>query len=190
MTTPAAIAIGCSAGGVDALMTLLGALDARLRQSVLVCCHRSDAMDILGDVLGRMSVLPVIEAVERQPVQAGVVHLAPSGYHLLVESDLHFALSADPRVNYSRPSIDVLFCSAAEVWRQALIGVILTGANADGAAGLQRIRELGGVAIVQSPTDAEATAMPQAALDMAGADYCLPLPDIAPLLNRLCLGSL
>ncbi|GGA25195.1 chemotaxis protein CheB [Dyella nitratireducens] len=187
MNVPAAIAIGCSAGGVDALMTLLGGLHVRLPQPVLVCCHRSDTMDILSDVLGRASALPVRDAIEREPVQRSVVYLAPAGYHLLVERDLQFALSADARVNYARPSIDVLFYSAAEAWRQALVGVILTGANADGAAGLRRIRQLGGIAVVQSPADAEATAMPQAALDTAGADYCLPLTEIAPLLNQLCL---
>jgi two-component system chemotaxis response regulator CheB len=101
---------------------------------------------------------------------------------------MQFALSADARVNYARPSIDVLFHSAAEAWRQGLVGVILTGANADGAAGLRRIRQLGGTAVVQSPADAEAPAMPQAALDAAGADYCLPLSDIGPLLNQLCLA--
>lgn len=189
MNAPAAIAIGCSAGGVDALKAILGGLDVRLRQAIMVCCHsRSDTMDMLCEVLQRICALPVIEAVERDAVQPGVVHIAPSGYHLLVESDLHFALSVDPRVNYARPSIDVLFHSVAEVWRNDLIGVILTGANADGAIGLQRIRQLGGIAVVQSPADAEAAAMPQAALDTAGADYCMPLSDIAPLLNRLCLA--
>jgi two-component system chemotaxis response regulator CheB len=169
-------------------MTLLGGLDPRLPQPLMVCCHRSDTMDILSDVLGRASALPVADAVERQALQPGVVHMAPAGYHLLVESDLHFALSADARVNYSRPSIDVLFRSAAEVFGAGLVGVVLTGANADGAAGLQRIRQLGGIAIVQLPSDAEASTMPQAALDLAGADYCLPLSDIASLLNRLCLA--
>lgn len=189
MNVPAAIVIGCSAGGVDALKTVIGGLDARLSQAILVCLHsRSDTVDMLCEVLQRISSLPVTEAIERHAVQSGVVHLAPTGYHLLVESDLHFALSIDPRVNHARPSIDVLFHSVAEVWRDALVGVILTGANADGAAGLRRIRQLGGLAVVQSPADAEATAMPQAALEVAGADYCMPLSDIAPLLNRLCLA--
>lgn len=189
MSKPVAIAIGCSAGGVDALKTVLGGLDAGLSQAIVACLHsRSDTVDMLCQVLGRISPLPVVEAVERKAVQTGVVHLAPSGYHLLVESDLHFALSIDPRVNHARPSIDVLFHSAAEVWRDGLIGVVLTGANADGAAGLRRIRQLGGLAVVQSPADAEAAAMPQAALEIAGADYCMPLSGIAPLLNRLCLA--
>ena len=189
MNVPAAIVIGCSAGGVDALKTVIGGLDARLPQAILICLHsRSDTVDMLCEVLQRISPLPVMEAIERHAVQSGVVHLAPTGYHLLVESDLHFALSIDPRVNHARPSIDVLFHSVAEVWRDTLVGVILTGANADGAAGLRRIRQLGGLAVVQSPADAEATAMPQAALEVAGADYCVPLSDIAPRLNRLCLA--
>jgi two-component system, chemotaxis family, protein-glutamate methylesterase/glutaminase len=188
MSTPAAIAIGCSAGGVDALKTVLGGLDAALRQTILVCCHSSsDTVDLLCEVLGRVSPLPVTEAKERHAARAGVVHLAPSGYHLLVENNLHFALSVDPRVNHVRPSIDVMFTSAAEVWQKALVGVVLTGGNADGAKGLQRIRELGGVAIVQSPEDAEAPTMPRAALEIAGADHCVALNDMAPLLNRLCL---
>ncbi|HTV84752.1 MAG TPA: chemotaxis protein CheB [Dyella sp.] len=188
MNAPGAIAVGCSAGGVDALKTVLGGLDGALRQAILVCCHSSsDTVDLLCEVLGRASPLPVIEAKERHPVRAGVVHLAPSGYHLLVEADLHFALSVDPRVNHARPSIDVMFTTAAEVWRSALIGVVLTGGNADGSNGLRRIRELGGTAIVQTPEDAQAPVMPRAALEIAGADYCVNLNDIAPLLNRLCL---
>jgi two-component system, chemotaxis family, protein-glutamate methylesterase/glutaminase len=188
VSKPQAIAIGCSAGGVDALKMLLGGFDARLTQAMLVCCHSSSGtVDLLCEILARVSPLPVLEALERHPVCAGTVHLAPSGYHLLVESDLRFALSIDPRVNYVRPSIDVMFSSAAEVWHEKLIGVVLTGGNADGAAGLQRIRELGGTAIVQSPSSAEISTMPQAALDLAGADYCVDLSDIAPLINRLCL---
>lgn len=188
MHTPSAIVIGCSAGGVDALRVVIGGLAADLHQTVLVCCHsRSDTVDMLCELLGRYSRLAVIEAVERQPVRPGVVHVAPPGYHLLVEADLHFALTVDPRVNYARPSIDILFQSAADTWRDGLIGVILTGANEDGALGLHRVRELGGIAIVQLPSDAEAPAMPQAALDVAGSDYCVPLANIAPLLNTLCL---
>jgi two-component system, chemotaxis family, protein-glutamate methylesterase/glutaminase len=188
MTAPQAIAIGCSAGGLDALKVLLGGLDPGLRQAVLVCCHSgSDTVELLCEVLQRVCTLPVTEAAERHTARPGTIHLAPSGYHLLVEKDGHFALSVDPRVQYARPSIDVMFCSAAEVWHEKLIGVVLTGGNADGASGLHRIRELGGTAIVQSPSNAEMPTMPQAALDTAGADYCVDLSDIAPLINRLCL---
>lgn len=188
MTRPEAIVIGGSMGGFNALRSILGTLDPHLSQSVLVCCHSGNSTAMLCRLLGRHSALPVIEARERQPASGGVVHVAPGGYHLLLEYDQRFALSVDDPVRYSRPSIDVLFNSAADVYRAALIGVVLTGANRDGADGLARIRSLGGIAVVQTPASAEAAAMPQAALDTAGADYCVALDQIAPLLNRLCLA--
>ena len=187
MKQPEAIAIGCSKGGFNALKLLLGALDPRLQQTLLVCCHTAGGTDVLAGLLASHSTLPVIEAGERQPARAGTVHVAPGGYHLLLEQDRHFALSVDEQVCFSRPSIDVMFGSAADVYHAALIGVVLTGANGDGAEGLARIRAHGGIAVVQTPDSAEAAAMPQAALDIAGADYCLPLEQIAELLNRLCL---
>ena len=182
-----AIVIGCSRGGLRALKTLLGALDRHLQQTIVVCSHRSSESSGLAELLTGHSALPVEDAGERQPARGGVVHLAPPGYHLLLERDCHFALSVDPAVYFSRPSIDVLFDSAAEVWGSALIGVVLTGANPDGARGLANIRRHGGLAIVQDPADAEAPAMPLAALDLAGADHCLALVRVAPLLNHLCL---
>ncbi len=187
MKKPEAIVVGCSAGGLEALKILLAGLDPRLPQPLVVCSHTgADTVELLCELLARVSTLPVVEAIERTPARGGVVHLAPSGYHLLVEDDGCFALSTDPRVSHSRPSIDVLFGAAADVWRQALIGVVLTGANTDGAKGLLQVRRQGGCAIVQCPADAMAKAMPQAALDIAGADYCVPLDAVAPLLNRLC----
>lgn len=187
MTRPEAIAIGCSKGGFNALKLLLGGLDPRLSQTLLVCCHTASGPGILSGLLASHSPLPVIEASERQLAQAGTVYVAPGGYHLLLEHDRHFALSVDEHVCFSRPSIDVLFGSLADVYHAALIGVVLTGANHDGADGLVQIRARGGIAIVQTPASAEAATMPRAALDTAGADYCLPLEQIAPLLNRLCL---
>ncbi|MEP7185497.1 MAG: chemotaxis protein CheB [Rhodanobacter sp.] len=190
MTRPSAIVIGCSAGGLDALKIVLAGLHRQLSLPVLVCCHSGSAtVDLLRELLARVSALPVTEAVERKPVCGGIVYLAPAGYHLLVEKTRHFALSADARVCHARPSIDVLFSSAAEVWRDGLIGVVLTGANADGAEGLLQLRRHGGCAIVQTPESATASAMPQAALDLAGADHCVSLDAIAPLLNQLCSTS-
>lgn len=189
MAAPEAIAIGCSAGGLAALERLLAQLDPRLPQPLLVCCHTGSAtVELMCELLARHTRLAVTEAREREQPRPGTVHVAPSGYHLLIEHDRHFALSVDPRVSYARPSIDVLFDSAAETYRDALIGIVLTGANSDGAAGLATVRRHGGVAIVQEPGDAESPTMPQAALERAGADYCLPLADIPPLLNRLCLA--
>ena len=186
MHRPEAIAIGCSQGGFHALRILLGGLDRRLAQSVLICCHTSGDNSILCDLLAKHSTLPVIEARERTVAIAGTVHVAPGDYHLLLEHDRRFALSADGHVRFSRPSIDVMFDCASDVYGAGLIGVVLTGANRDGAEGLGKIRQRGGVAVVQAPDSAEAPAMPRAALETAGADHCVPLEQIAPLLNRLC----
>jgi two-component system chemotaxis response regulator CheB len=185
--TISAVVVGCSAGGLRALQRLLGALDSRLPVPVIIVCHTGSAdVALLCELLGRHSRLPVCEARERYPATAGVVHLAASGYHLLVERDGMFALSVDPKICFVRPSIDVLFQSAADAYGSGLAAVILTGANEDGAAGLRRVRERGGIAVVQDPADAEAPEMPAAALMLAGADHVLPLEQIPSLLNRLC----
>jgi two-component system chemotaxis response regulator CheB len=188
MTTRQAIVIGCSAGGFTALQRLLPGLDKRLGIPVIVCCHTGSAdVTILVDLLGRYANLPVVEASERASVDPGVIHVAPSGYHLLVEPNFHFSLSVDGKVAYSRPSIDVLFETAADAWHDGLIAVLLTGANSDGAQGLVAVRHAGGYAIVQDPLTAEADVMPLAGLEAAGADACLPLDAIAARLNELCL---
>jgi two-component system chemotaxis response regulator CheB len=185
MTQGHAIVIGCSAGGLSALQVVLGGLASSLAAPVIVCCHTgSSDVGMLCDLLQRHSRLRVIEAIERIRPAAGTIYVAPSGYHLLLERDARFALSADAKVAFSRPSIDVLFASAAEAFGDALAGVVLTGANKDGADGLRLIRKAGGLAIVQQPDDAEVAAMPQAAIDVAGADHIVPLTAIAPLLNR------
>lgn len=142
---------------------------------------------MLAEVLHHRSRLPVVEAEERHAPQPGVIHLAPAGYHLLIEADGCFGLSVDERVCFCRPAIDVLFETAAQYYRQRLIGVVLTGANEDGAAGLRAIRDRRGKAIVQQPQEAEAPTMPEAALRVAGADHIAVLQDIAPLINRYCL---
>lgn len=188
MLKPQAIVIGCSAGGLNALEHLFTALSPAIPQPIVVCCHTGSAtVDILCELLANHAPLPVVEAHERAPVLGGVIYVAPTGYHLLVEPRRRFALSVDPRVSFARPSIDVLFESAADAYREALVAVVLTGANRDGALGLASVRRHGGTAIVQDPAEADSPAMPQAALDESGADYCLPLHDISNLLNRLCL---
>jgi two-component system chemotaxis response regulator CheB len=180
-----AIVVGCSAGGLSALQAVLGGLAPALAVPVVVCCHTgSSDVGMLCDLLQRHCALPVLEAIERVMPAAGHVYVAPSGYHLLVERDGRFALSADAKVGFSRPSIDVLFASASEAWGAALVGVILTGANQDGAQGLRLVRAAGGIGVVQAPGDAEVPVMPQAAIDTAGADYIVPLAAIATLLNR------
>jgi two-component system, chemotaxis family, protein-glutamate methylesterase/glutaminase len=129
--------------------------------------------------------LRVKEADEKESIQAGSVYLAPPNYHLLIENDRTFSLSIDERVNYARPAIDVLFETAAQVYGPQTIGVVLTGANSDGACGLRRIKERGGLAIVQEPKTAESTFMPQAALEATPVDHVLAVPEIGKLLVKI-----
>lgn len=184
---PKAVVMGCSAGGMRAMRTILADLHAQFPWPLVAVCHTgSEDVGTLCDLLAMVSALPVEEAREREHPRRGVVHVAPSGYHLLFERCGRLSLSVDDRVAFARPAIDVLFETAAEACSGGLIGVVLTGANADGAAGLRTLRKRGGIGIVQDPDDAEVAAMPEAALATAGADYCVPLREIAPLLNRLC----
>ena len=183
------VAIGCSTGGLQALQTLLGGLAPCPRTAFVAVLHTASAsVDLLCQLLARESPMPVMEAEERMPVRPGVLQLAPPGYHLLIGRDRHFALTVDPKVCFVRPSIDVLFESAADAYRANMARVILTGANEDGALGLRCVRRHGGAALVQDPEEAESPAMPRAALATAGADHCLPLAAIAIELNRMCLS--
>lgn len=185
--TCTAVAIGCSTGGLKALSMILSRLRPDLAVPVVVVCHRGQDDDgLLEQALAQRSRLPVAEAGERQPVAPGIVHLAPSGYHLLIERDARFMLSTEPRVRFVRPSVDVLFETAAACWRDGLLAVVLTGANDDGADGLVVVRRLQGRAIVQDPATAEAPQMPRAALERAGADDVLDLEGIARTINERC----
>ena len=139
-------------------------------------------------------MLTVKEADEKEHLEAGIVYLAPPNYHLMVEKDKTLSLTVDERFNYSRPSIDILFESAAEVFGPQLIGVVLTGANSDGSYGLKTIKAAGGLVVVEDPATAEVKTMPQAALDMLFPDYVadhvLPLEKIGPLLVRIAHSNL
>lgn len=178
--------MAASTGGIEALRKVLRALEPRLSAPVMIVQHTaSEDGQALCDALASGSAVPVVEAEPRQPLVNGCVYLAPPGYHLLIESGPRVALSVDEKVCHVRPSADVLFASAADVWRGGLIGVILTGANEDGAAGMAAIRSRRGLAVVQKPEEAEMREMPEATLRLAGADHVLPLARIGPLLNRL-----
>lgn len=181
-----AIVMGVSAGGLPALKTILSGLPSSFPLPIAIVQHRDERADsFLAEYLDRNSKLNVREAEDKEPLHAGKVYIAPAGYHLLIEPDKSFSLSADPRVNYSCPSIDVLFESAVDVYQEMLIGVILTGANSDGAHGLKSIKARGGLAIVQSPDMAEADAMPRAAIAATQVDYVVDLEQIAPLLVQI-----
>lgn len=183
------IVAGASLGGFDALATLLGALPEDYPLPLAVVQHRSiDSEDLLSALLQRTSRLPLAEVEDKQPILPGTVYLAPANYHLLVERD-HFALSVDDRVRYARPSIDVLFESAADAYRERVAAVLLSGANDDGARGMARIKARGGLTIVQDPASAESARMPAAAIAASPVDYVLPLAGIAQLLNGLISRS-
>ncbi|MBV6323348.1 chemotaxis protein CheB [Duganella violaceipulchra] len=181
-----AIVLGVSAGGVGALKTLLATLPADLPWPLLIVQHISaDSDGSLARVLEQGCALRVKEAEERERIEPGTVYLAPANYHLMVERDGTLALSTDAAVSYARPSIDVLFESAARAFGPALIGVILTGANADGSLGLRAIKDKGGLAVVQDPADAASPSMPLAALAAVRADYVVPLAGLGALFQSL-----
>lgn len=162
---PQAVVIGASAGAVQALLKVLPALPATYPIPILVVVHvPSDRDNALVGLFADKCLLKVKEAEEKEPALGGTIYFAPSDYHLLVEQDGTLSLSSDEPVHHSRPAIDVLFQSAADAWGEALAGIILTGANHDGAAGLRAIVEAGGAAIVEDPASAEMPAMPLAAL--------------------------
>ncbi|MFA6290841.1 MAG: chemotaxis protein CheB [Victivallales bacterium] len=183
-----AIVIGASAGGLGALKTILSLLKENISVPVIIVQHTSpNSGDYMVRHLDSLSKLRVKEADEKEKLEPGTAYVAPANYHLLVESDETLSLSVDERVNYSRPSIDVLFESASDVFGDALIGIVLTGANSDGSAGLRKIKDSGGLAVVQEPRTAEVPAMPQSAIDAVGKPvHVLSLEGIAELLNRIC----
>jgi two-component system chemotaxis response regulator CheB len=183
-----AVVIGASAGGLQALRQLLSALPASFPMPIAIVQHIGERSDFMADYLNQASRMLVKEAEDKEPLHAGTAYLAPAQYHLLVEPEQIFSLSVDPRVQYSRPSIDVLFESAAAVYGPNLIGIVLTGANSDGAEGLRIVKQNGGLAIVQSPANAASDAMPRAALAATKADYVANLDELAPLLLQLTMG--
>lgn len=180
-----AIVIGVSAGGMQALSTILPELPKDFSLPLIVVQHiQEGSKSGLSKYLDRISKILVKEADEKELIRPGTVYLAPASYHLLIEEDRTFSLSVDPRVNYARPSIDVLFESAADVYENGLIGVILTGANSDGSQGLKKIKQYGGLTIVQDPATAVAECMPLMAIQATEVDHVLRLEDIGPFLRR------
>jgi two-component system, chemotaxis family, protein-glutamate methylesterase/glutaminase len=184
------IVVGTSLGGFRALQTLLGTFPAHLACPVLVAQHRAagEGLD-LATQLARASALPVADASDKATVAPGCVYLAPADYHLIVEQRGQVALSTMEAVHAARPSIDVLFITAADAYGATLAGVVLTGASIDGAAGLARIESAGGLAIVQELSTAECPIMPGAALAATRSPIVLPLDGIARHLIRLAEGT-
>ncbi len=181
-----AIVIGVSAGGMKALNTILRRLPSDFALSIIIVQHvhpDSDAFTV--KFLNDRCSLTVKQADEKELILPGVIYIAPPNYHLLVEEDKTFSLSTDKHIYYARPSIDVLFETAADVFNEKLIGIILTGANEDGSQGLRKIKESGGLTIVQDPDTAEVDTMPKAAIASTKIDYILPLEKIGHFICTL-----
>jgi two-component system chemotaxis response regulator CheB len=181
-----AIVIGVSAGGMKALDTILPHLPADFALGIIVVQHlHPSAEDALVRRLDKSCELAVKQADEKESVAPGVIYIAPPDYHLMVEEDRTFSLSLDEPVKYARPSIDVLFETAADAYGSRLVGIVLTGANTDGSHGLKRIKESGGLTVVQDPSTAEIETMPRAAIAASKVDHILPLEEIGPFLVSL-----
>jgi two-component system, chemotaxis family, protein-glutamate methylesterase/glutaminase len=183
---PEAIVIGGSAGAFEALSALLPGLAADYPLPILIVVHLPpDRGSLFAELFRARCAIQVREAQDKEPIEPGVAYFAPPDYHLLVEADRRLSLSGEEPVLYSRPSIDVLFESAADAYSGGLIGVVLTGANSDGAGGLKAVVEGGGVGIVQSPVGAYAAAMPEAAIAACPGARVLPLNEIAVYLREI-----
>lgn len=181
------VVVGASWGGLDAIRTILQGLPAELAAAVVVAQHRSPESHptAFRDLLGTVTRLKVCEAGDKDELEPGTVFVAAPDYHLLIDEGT-VALSTDEPVQFARPSIDVLFESAAESYRERCVGVVLTGANADGAAGLKRVTELGGLALVEDPATATRDEMPRAAVAAVPDARVAPVADLAALLVEAC----
>jgi two-component system chemotaxis response regulator CheB len=184
-----AVVIGTSAGGVAALGRLLPALPAEMPFPVVVVIHMPrEGPNALVDIFAPLCAVAVCDAIDKQPVTGGTVWFAPTDYHLLIESTRTFSLSLEEPVNYSRPAIDPLFESAAEAYGAGLVGIVLTGASADGARGALAVRESGGVLVVEDPAGADSAAMPTAAIALARPDAIGSVVEIATMLRTAAVG--
>ncbi len=189
MSEVAVIVVGASWGGLAALSHLVAALPGDFSVPIAVVQHRSKHADnLLAGLLQDVTPLRVIDVEDKEPLEAGSVYIAPANYHMLVEGG-HLSLTTDPMVRFSRPSIDVTFISAGDSYPGRTLGVVLTGANDDGARGLRHIVDRGGRAIVQDPTTAESKAMPAAAAAAVPEAEILPMAQIAPRLLEITVTS-
>ena len=181
-----AIVIGVSSGGMGALNSIFAALPADFNTPIIIVQHVSANSDSQWiKILNEKSNLYIKEADEKEKIEKGKVYFAPPNYHLLIEKDHTFSLTIDERVSFARPSIDVLFETAAEAYKDKLIGIVLTGSNHDGTNGIKRIKEYGGMAIIQDPKTADSAYMPKSAIDAIQPDYILPLKKIIELLIKI-----
>lgn len=181
-----AVVIGASAGGLQAFLTLLAGIPENYTLPIVIVQHRAkEEKYLLENVLQQKCRIKVKQADEKEQITAGFVYVAPPNYHLLVEHDKTFSLSSDKTVKYSRPSIDVLFETAAEVYKDGLVGIILTGSNSDGANGMKAIRRHNGLTIAQNPDEAQYPEMPAASIRTGAIKRILLLKEIHQFLIQL-----
>ncbi len=181
-----ALIIGGSAGSLSVLLSVLPELREELNFPVIIVLHRKPGKDsILTDLLSSKTKLRVKEVEEKEKILNSTVYIAPPNYHLLIEKDRSFSLDASEKVNFSRPSIDVTFESASEVFAENNVCLLLSGANSDGTAGLRKVKENGGMALVQNPESAVAVFMPQNALQSVEIDEVLEVKNMGAFINNL-----
>jgi two-component system chemotaxis response regulator CheB len=181
-----AIIIGGSAGSFQVVVNILNALPKNFSIPVFMCLHRlKHVRSGFVEALSLKSNIPVIEPFDKETIKAGKAYLAPANYHMYIEVGNRFALSTEEPLNHSRPSIDLSFFTAAQAYRDKLIGIILSGANKDGANGLRKIADLGGLTIVQDPNDCEVPTMSEASLHLTKVNYVLSSEKICNFLNKL-----
>lgn len=180
------LVIGGSAGSLEVILYALPLLKNPLPISIIIVLHRKNNSDsTLTNLFQAKTRIPVKEAEEKEVIRAGHIYIAPPDYHLLIEKDRTVSLDYSEKVHFSRPSIDLTFQTAAETYRESLAGLLLSGANADGAEGLELIKLTGGIAAVQNPKTAEVSYMPQQALDKLAPDYILDINQVADFINGL-----
>ena len=180
------VILGGSAGSLQVLMKMLPLLNAPLSFAFVIILHRKNTEDkTLEQLIDLKSTTNVKEVEDKVLLTPGSIYIAPSDYHLLFEKENYLSLDASEKVNYSRPSIDVSFESAAEIYKSKVLGILLSGANADGTKGMQSIKELGGTIIVQDPETAETPFMPINAIKFANPDYILTVEEIITFLNQI-----
>ncbi len=181
-----ALIIGGSAGSLDVLLRVLPAINPLLSFPMVIVIHRKhDADSLLPELLSSRTVLNVKEVDEKEPILPGNIYIAPSDYHLLIEQDRTFSLDYSEKINYSRPAIDVTFQTAAEVYKEGLVCLLLSGSNSDGVEGLQSVKDWGGKVIVQDPKSAQVPYMPAQAEKLVKIDYVLPIETMAEFINLL-----
>ena len=186
-----ALVIGGSAGSIEVIVKILRKLEKNLSIAIIIIVHRKSSSDAsLTNLFNNRSIIEVTEADEKEVILPGRIYLAPANYHLLIETDHTFSLDASEKVEYSRPSIDVTFQSAADVYGESLAALLLSGANSDGSEGLLTIAKAGGLTIVQDPDSAEVGFMPKAAIFKTVVDYIIDADDLPDFINKLSAAQL